>query len=66
MIYPVQLDWATNPSMKYWNEVCAWTIEHFGLPGGRYSTVIDTDYMIWKFHTEEDQLLFILAWGKDK
>jgi nitrous oxidase accessory protein NosD len=65
VIWPVRLDWDSNPRMNYWNEICAWTIEHFGLPGGRYTTFIDADHMIWKFHRKEDQLLFILAWGND-
>ena len=39
--YPVTLDWARRPTMTAWNEICAWTIEHFGLPGIRYQTEVD-------------------------
>jgi hypothetical protein len=63
--YPVRLDWENNPYMEHWNEVCAWTIEHFGLPGHRYRTEINKDYMIWYFTESEDQLIMTLAWGND-
>jgi hypothetical protein len=65
MKYPVTLNWDTNPHMERWNEVCAWSIEHFGLPGGRYTTEIDADRMTWHFDDARDQLIFILAWGRD-
>jgi hypothetical protein len=63
--YPVRLDWENNPHMERWNEVCAWAVEYFGLPGHRYRTEITKDYMIWYFITPEDQLIMTLAWGND-
>jgi hypothetical protein len=63
--YPARLDWDANPNMEHWNEICAWTIEHMGLPGDKYHTEITTDYMIWYFSNQLDQLIFILAWGND-
>lgn len=65
MNYSVRLNWESNPHMVYWSEICAWTVEHFGLPGSRYLTHITQDYMIWDFVDDRDQLLFILAWGND-
>jgi hypothetical protein len=62
MTYPVRLDWSRNPN---WNEVCCWALEHFGLPGDKYVTHLDPDYMIFDFVDSRDQLLFILAWGRD-
>lgn len=64
--YPVKLEWENNPSMVHWNEVCAWTVEHMGLPGYKYRTEITPDYMIWNFINQQDQLIFILAWGNDQ
>ncbi len=63
--YPATLDWAQRPSMEAWNEICAWTIEHFGLPGIKYRTEVSTERMIWFFEREEDRLLFVVAWGDD-
>ncbi len=63
--HPVRLDWENNPYMEHWNEVCAWTVEHFGLPGHKYRTEINKDYMIWFFEDQQDQLIMTLAWGND-
>jgi len=63
--YPVTLDWTRRPSMEAWNEINAWTIEHFGLPGIRYRTEVSTERMTWYFETEQDKLLFVVAWGDD-
>ena len=63
--YPVTLDWAHRPDSEKWNEICAWTIKHFGLPGIRYVTEISAERMTWYFETEQDRLLFTLAWGND-
>jgi hypothetical protein len=64
--YPVTLLWNCRPSMEQWNEITAWTVEHFGLPGTRYRTEIATEYMTWFFETQQDQLIFTLAWGNDE
>ncbi len=63
--YSVRLDWDNNPNMERWNEICAWSIEHFGLPGDQYRTEITKDYMVWYFINDTDQLIFTLAWGND-
>ena len=46
--------------------MCAWAIEHFGLPGNRYRTHATEHLMEWMFNNVEDQLFFILAWGNDQ
>jgi hypothetical protein len=61
--YPVRITWERNPK---WNEICAWGIEHFGLPGDRYITEPDEKYMCWRFVSPQDQLLFVTAWGNDQ
>lgn len=63
--YPVTLDWARRPSMERWNEICAWTVEHFGLPGIRYQTEVDVARMTWYFQSPQDQLIMTVAWGND-
>jgi hypothetical protein len=63
--YPhvTRITWTRVPN---WNEMCAWAIEHFGLPGSRYITHATEDYMEWMFNSIEDQLFFTLAWGNDQ
>ena len=62
--YPhvTRITWSRVPK---WNEMCAWAIEHFGLPGDRYITHATEDYMEWMFNDNKDRLLFVTAWGHD-
>jgi hypothetical protein len=60
--HSVRLTWARHPK---WNEICAWTVEHMGLPGHRYITSPDTEFMDWHFRDVRDKLIFITAWGND-
>jgi hypothetical protein len=46
-----------------WNEVCAWAIEKFGLPGERFTTTANVDYMEFHFPSEYDALMMSLRWN---
>ena len=46
-----------NQSNIWWNETCATIMEHFGLPGGKYVTEINTECMKFVFYDERDALL---------
>lgn len=48
---------------EWWNQVCIWAIEEFGLPGGKYKTELTEDYMIFDFNEKEDAALMLLRWG---
>ncbi len=51
---------AFSPKMSrlsHWNEVCADIVEHFGLPGGKYTTEVTEDYMNFNFHSDKDGLM---------
>ena len=61
--YPVKITWTRRPP---WPTICAWGVEHFGLPGQRYITEPDEEYMTWHFASVYDQLLFVTAWGNDQ
>lgn len=63
--HSVTLNWALRPQTERWNEICAWTVEHFGLPGHRYQTEITEHRMTWFFAEIQDKLLFVVAWGDD-
>lgn len=49
-----------NQSDTWWNETCANIIEHFGLPGNRYTTEISTEEMLFFFNNEKDALMCML------
>ena len=54
----VHIPW--NPKINTllaWNQVTASIMEHFGLPGGRYTTELTEDYMNFIFYNEKDGLM---------
>jgi hypothetical protein len=48
-----------------WNEVCAWAIEYFGLPGDRFRTAANVEYMEFHFNNPKDALLMSLRWNAE-
>jgi hypothetical protein len=46
--------WNEKRTGSWWNETCAMVLEVFGLPGKRYSTHPDTDYMSFEFKNTKD------------
>jgi hypothetical protein len=46
-----------NQQGFWWNETCAMILEHFGLPGERYTSHPETDQMTFKFFNEHDALM---------
>jgi len=52
----VNLKWQLQDG-KWWNESCAMVVEHFGLPGDRYTTEVSTECMKFFFKTEQDALM---------
>jgi hypothetical protein len=53
-----------NQSNIWWNEICAKIMEHFGLPGHRYSTKSNEDSMKFLFKEEKDAILCLLLIGE--
>ena len=62
MIYTARIDWWQGDTYKIWNEHLARIVEVFGLPGDRYRTRTEIDYMDFEFFNEEDRLLFLAGW----
>ena len=58
----VRLTWERNHK---WNLICAWALEHFGLPGDRFMTGPTENFMDWYFRSQDDKILFVIAWGDD-
>ena len=49
----VKIVW-DNQDKFWWNEACAQVLERFGLPGKRYSTSVNENNLIFKFHSDHD------------
>jgi hypothetical protein len=63
--YPVTVRWGQGAdTMPYWNEICAASIEMFGLPGDRFITDIGPEAMTWTFRDDRDALLFKLKFSE--
>lgn len=64
MASTVRIDWQRDHDNHYrWNEVCAWAIERFGLPGDRFETHANVNYMEFIFKSNKDALLMALNWN---
>jgi hypothetical protein len=48
-----------------WNEVCSWAIEYFGLPGGKFQTHANVNYMDFVFQSNKDALIMALRWNAE-
>jgi len=49
----IKIPWK-NQSNVFWNETCAKILEHFGLPGDKYTTEVSADDMRFFFKNEKD------------
>jgi hypothetical protein len=60
----VRIPWSKDFDNEYkWNEVCAWAIERFGLPGDRFQTSANVNYMDFIFVSNKDALMMALMWN---
>jgi len=60
----VRLEWRDGRNnTEMWNEICAWCIVQYGLPGGKFEWHPDTDYMDFYFYDNKDAVHFELRWG---
>jgi len=46
-----------NQSDVWWNKTCANIIEHFGLPGDRYTSHPSENYMKFVFKNDKDAFM---------
>lgn len=64
MTTTVRISWKREFDNKtLWNEVCAWAIEMFGLPGERFETRANVNYMEFIFTDHKDALMMALRWN---
>jgi hypothetical protein len=61
MTSTVRIPWSREYDTIYkWNEVCARAIEMFGLPGDRFTTSANVNYMDFTFNSNKDALMFAI------
>jgi hypothetical protein len=64
MASTVRIAWKREfDNKQQWNEVCAWAIKYFGLPGDRFQTHANINYMDFVFNSNKDALLMSLMWN---
>lgn len=54
-----------NQNNTWWNEICARVVEQFGLPGDRYTSHPEEDFMTFKFNDEKDYLMCKMMLSED-
>jgi hypothetical protein len=47
----------------YWDDVVAWCLEQYGVPGKRFMTTATSDYMDFMFEDSRDAVHFSLRWS---
>ncbi len=66
MASTIRIYWSKDyDNETMWNEVCAWAIEMFGLPGDRFETHANVNYMDFVFKSNKDALLMCIRWGAE-
>ena len=64
MTSTVRISWSREfDDRQRWNDVCAWAIERFGLPGERFQTHANVNYMDFVFMSNKDALIMALMWN---
>ena len=66
MASTVRIPWKREfDNEQMWNDVCAWAIEYFGLPGDRFQTHANVNYMDFVFKSNKDALIMALMWNAE-
>ena len=57
----VRLSWESKDDNRRWDKVCIYAMETFGLPGERFETHANENWMDFEFRNEHDALLFLMG-----
>ena len=59
----IRMDWRQGTdTIEGWNEICAWCIEEYGMPGNKFTWHATEDFMTFDFYDEKDAIHFMLRW----
>lgn len=62
--YVVEVSWELSQQREdWWDMICVYAIEEFGLPGDRFKTEATHDYMKFYFQDPYDAIIMRLRWG---
>jgi len=53
----ILIHWKAGDTVTGWSDLCADIVDHFGLPGDRFTTEVCADWMSFKFKDEKDAFL---------
>ena len=56
----IRIPWNQSGTGRNWNDITAWALENFGLPGDRFTTHPTEDFMDFIFYDPKDATLFAL------
>lgn len=59
----VRLTWELKDNHENWNDACVWAIEQFGLPGEKFVTELNADWMEFKFFQPHDAMIMALRFA---
>jgi len=59
--YMIRVAWKNGDTVSDWDEKCIWAIENFGLPGNKYITDLNEQYMDFLFKDSQDAVHFSLV-----
>jgi hypothetical protein len=60
----VRISWTREfDNEQQWNDVCDWAVERFGLPGDRFQSHANINYMDFVFASNKDALMMALMWN---
>lgn len=63
MSITIRVAWEEPSEVSMWNELLAWTVQTYGLPGEKVSFNPQHDWMDFTFEDENDALMFQLKTG---
>ncbi len=55
-MFEILIPWKSQNNV-WWNETCARIVDHFGLPGDRYTTEVSENEMKFFFKDEREALM---------
>lgn len=59
----IKIQWQATETISDWDQKCIRIIETFGLPGEKYTTTLNVDYMLFSFNDAEDAMIAKLIVG---
>ena len=57
----VRLSWESTDDNRRWDKACIYAVETFGLPGDKFETHANEEWMDFQFADKRDALIFLLG-----